>query len=285
VQRGWLRTGGGSFQSDRVGEPLLTDAQLRAHAATPGQERTYHCVPPGSGTRIGLDRDEDGFFDRDEIDAGSDPADPSSTPGGGTTTTTTTTTSSTTSTTSPPFQTFIPVPTKKLVLKDRSTPPANPERRKVAFKAETKDATSPFRIVPPLQGSPDDPRTVGAIVAVFNSVGPGGELVPVGLPAAGWRATGPNAYKYKGASTAGIITASIKPDQITFKGGKAGWNYTLNEPSQGRVAMVFILGSTVYCSDAPAKATGNPPSTASNDRVDKFVAQPNTPAPPFCVGP
>ena len=60
LQRGWLRTGGGSFQSDRGGEPTLTDAQLRAHATVAGQERTYHCVPPGSGVRVGIDRDEDG---------------------------------------------------------------------------------------------------------------------------------------------------------------------------------------------------------------------------------
>ena len=78
---------------------------------------------------------------------------------------------------------------------------------------------------------------------------------------------------------------TFKPDQIAFKGGKALWSYTLNEPSQGRVAAAFIVGTTFYCSDAPAKATGNPPSTASNDRVDKFVAQPNTPAPFFCVSP
>jgi len=37
-------------------------------------------VPPGSGIRIGIDRDLDGFYDRDELDAGSDPADPASRP-------------------------------------------------------------------------------------------------------------------------------------------------------------------------------------------------------------
>ena len=171
VQRGWLRTGGGSFQSDRGGEPTLTDAQLRAHATVAGQERTYHCVPPGSGVRVGIDRDEDGFLDRDEIDAGSDPADPSSTPSGGTTTTSTTTTSTTTSTTSPPFQVLRPIPTTKLTLKDRSTPPGNPKARKVNFKSDTRDPTHPFHIVPPFQGSPDDPRTGGGVtVVVYNSV-------------------------------------------------------------------------------------------------------------------
>ncbi len=35
-------------------------------AATPGQELTYTCVPPGSGIRIGVDRDEDGCLDFDD---------------------------------------------------------------------------------------------------------------------------------------------------------------------------------------------------------------------------
>jgi len=70
----------GNFQSDRVAEAPLLPAQLQSVAAVPGQELTYTCVPPGSGLRLGVDRDEDGFYDRDEIDAGSDPADASSTP-------------------------------------------------------------------------------------------------------------------------------------------------------------------------------------------------------------
>ena len=80
LQRGWYRTAAGTFRSDRVGETPVSDATLRAQAATSGQERTYTCVPPGSGIRVGVDRDEDGYFDRDEIDAGSDPANPSSVP-------------------------------------------------------------------------------------------------------------------------------------------------------------------------------------------------------------
>jgi YVTN family beta-propeller protein len=282
-ERGWLRLAGGTFRSDRGSEATLTDAQLRGQASTAGQERTYLCVPPGSGLRVGVDRDEDGFFDRDEIDAGSDPADPSSTPGG-TTSTSAATTTSTTTTTSPPSLVFIPIPTKTLTLKDQTAPPSNPSRRKVSFKSDTK-AEPVFHISPPFQGNPGDPRDVGGTIAVYNSVSIGGELVIVGLPASGWTAIGPNAYKYRGASTDAITQVTFKPDQITFKGGKASWNYTLNEPSQGRVAAALIVGSTFYCADAPAKASGNPPSTASNDRVDKFVAQPKTPAPPFCVSP
>ncbi len=88
LQRGAVRLASGQFRTDRASEALLSDTQVRA-LATAGQELTYTCVPPGNGTRIGVDRDEDGFFDRTELDAGSDPADPSSIPGGPTTTTTT----------------------------------------------------------------------------------------------------------------------------------------------------------------------------------------------------
>lgn len=40
-------------------------------------------MPPGSGGRIGVDRDEDTYLDGDERDAGSDPGDPASVPGAG----------------------------------------------------------------------------------------------------------------------------------------------------------------------------------------------------------
>ncbi len=111
-QRGWVCTGtnccsgtncsGATFQSDRAGE-TETATSLAAKASVAEQELTYTAVPPGSGTRIGIDRDMDGFFDRTELDMGTDPADPTSFPGATTTTTgnsTTTTTGSTTSTTS-----------------------------------------------------------------------------------------------------------------------------------------------------------------------------------------
>ncbi len=80
LQRGWYRTAVALFQSDRASEPPVSDIVLRAQATTPGQELTYTCVPPGSGIRVGVDRDEDGYFDRDELDAGTDPANPASTP-------------------------------------------------------------------------------------------------------------------------------------------------------------------------------------------------------------
>jgi YVTN family beta-propeller protein len=79
ISRGFrLNAGQGTFQSDRAAQ-VLTTAQLQALAA-PGSELTYTLVPPGSQTRIGIDRDEDGYFDRDELDVCSDPSDPTSTP-------------------------------------------------------------------------------------------------------------------------------------------------------------------------------------------------------------
>jgi len=64
--RGWLYLGSNQFDPDRAASPNISDASLRALAATPGQELTYTCVPPGSGTRIGIDRDLDGVLDGDD---------------------------------------------------------------------------------------------------------------------------------------------------------------------------------------------------------------------------
>ena len=41
---------------------------------------TWTVVPKGSEIRVGIDRDEDGAFDLDELLAGSNPADPTSVP-------------------------------------------------------------------------------------------------------------------------------------------------------------------------------------------------------------
>lgn len=82
--RGYYRLPGGDFQSDREDEAPLPEPALRALGLTPGQELTYTCTPPESGLRMGVDRDFDGVYDRDEIDAGTDPADETSRPYGDT---------------------------------------------------------------------------------------------------------------------------------------------------------------------------------------------------------
>jgi len=77
--RGWTYTGGGAWISDRMAEPAMTLAELLALAG-PGTEITFTGVLPGTETRLGVDRDGDGYYDRDELDWGSDPGDPDSTP-------------------------------------------------------------------------------------------------------------------------------------------------------------------------------------------------------------
>ena len=58
--RGWVRLVSGLFQDD-LGA-TLDDPSLRALALTEGP-LTYTCAPPGSGTRMGIDRDEDTVLD------------------------------------------------------------------------------------------------------------------------------------------------------------------------------------------------------------------------------
>src|SRR6185295_7410866 len=56
----------------RKGE-TLAPGELRQLASI-GNELTYTVMPPDSARRMAVDRDEDGYFDRDELDIGSDPA-------------------------------------------------------------------------------------------------------------------------------------------------------------------------------------------------------------------
>jgi DNA-binding beta-propeller fold protein YncE len=201
--RGWLRLPSGVFQSDRVAE-TMTEAQLRALAATPGQELTYTCVPPGNGLRVAIDRDEDGSFDRDELDAGSDPANPGSIPGGPTPTDTATPlptatptptpamthTATSTATNSPlPSATATPTPTigcsSGILIAgarfkvSRNASPAGDERLTLEGEARLSPAIDPlasgfaFR-VNDLNGNLIFARTV-----------PGGALAGPGLP--GWK--------------------------------------------------------------------------------------------------
>jgi YVTN family beta-propeller protein len=310
LSRGWRRLPAGTFRSDRAAEPLLTDAQLRAQAGTTGQERTYTCVPPGEGVRLGVDRDGDGFFDTDEVDAGSDPANPASIPGSPTTTTTTTVPGTTTTTTTLPGTTtttttaattttttlpiaFTNVRSTTFSLRDDSVVPIDLRRRKVSFKSATRLDPPPNRIVPPAPGSSGDPTLHGALLVVYNAAGLTTDLTvvsldPVGaLPGEGWSRLGSggsfNGWRYKGKNPSGPVSSVIvKADSITVRGGRANWGYTLNEVRQGRVALRLELGTSRWCAEIPARQSGNPPSTANNDHVDRFVGQLRAGAPAIC---
>ncbi len=79
LERGAYYQGNGLWQTDRAAETLETSA-LEAYANVTAPLRVT-AVVYGSQQRIGVDRDEDGAFDRDEIEAGSDPSDGSDVPG------------------------------------------------------------------------------------------------------------------------------------------------------------------------------------------------------------
>jgi len=241
-QRGVVRLASGQMRSDRASEPLVSEATLRTLAATPGQELTYTCVPPGNGQRIGVDRDEDGFFDQDELDAGSDPADPLSTPGGATTTTTSTSTTLTAPTTT---STTLPLPAgqailgKSFLLRDPK-PGVDPTKR--SFTLSAKEVGSPNSVL-------GDPVANGAFVFVLLSGNTPSQqqfTLPPGAPA--WRAI-KGGFKYRSQGV--IRSAQIKKTptgtftiKVTARGSMA-----LVPPSPtSHVQLFLVLGGTdFYC--------------------------------------
>jgi hypothetical protein len=74
-ERGYLYdVTSGLFLGNRRNDAPVSDASLRQSAAQKDGELTYTCTPPGSGVRIGIDRNEDGVLDGDEDDDGNDSA-------------------------------------------------------------------------------------------------------------------------------------------------------------------------------------------------------------------
>jgi YVTN family beta-propeller protein len=161
LARGWYRTSAGTFQSDRSSESPISDSALRAQASTAGQELTFTAVPPGSGIRIGVDRDEDGYYDRTELDAGSDPANAESIPGAATSTPTATRTFTPTATptstasvtptgtpTATPTATSPPTATATVTLTLTQTPTGTPTNTPTGTPTETETATPTETQVP-----------------------------------------------------------------------------------------------------------------------------------------
>ena len=70
-EKGYLYdVGSGLFLGNRRHDAPISDASLRQRAGQRDGELTYTCAPPGSGVRIGIDRDENGILDGDEDDDG-----------------------------------------------------------------------------------------------------------------------------------------------------------------------------------------------------------------------
>ena len=78
-KRSWVYLGADQWKPDKALEADLSTASLVALAGL-GSEVTVSGVPTGCGTRMGIDRDGDTYYDGDERDANSNPGDPNSTP-------------------------------------------------------------------------------------------------------------------------------------------------------------------------------------------------------------
>ncbi|MBY0278828.1 hypothetical protein K2Z84_26125 [Candidatus Binatia bacterium] len=258
--RGGLRLADGTFQLDREDEPTISDPDLRAAALLAGQEVTFTCVPRGSGTRIGLDRDEDGFYDRDELDAGTDPADPSS-------------------------HAIVPslIRTASLSLRDDPSPPVNPNVSRLSFRS-AKYGVAPSGVVIPAPGSAADPTSAGAngggaILTVYRTDG-GTDKVVLPLAASRWKKTGTASkpgFSYSDTGHAGgpITSVALRNGTLTIRGNGAGI-YQLDNAPQGGLALRLELGGTVQLCAAVA------PKDASNDTTSKFVGVRNSNAPAEC---
>ncbi|MBL7646553.1 MAG: YncE family protein [Candidatus Hydrogenedentes bacterium] len=81
IQRGARYQGNDSFERDAAGSTITTDALLAS--VDDGGTAIFTIVAAGTANRIALDRDQDSYYDYDEVLAGSDPADPESFGGGG----------------------------------------------------------------------------------------------------------------------------------------------------------------------------------------------------------
>jgi YVTN family beta-propeller protein len=193
VQRGWrMSSVSGAFLGDKATDPPLTDGQLRALATTPGQELTYTCAPPGSGIRMGIDRDLDGILDGDDGSISTT----TTTTTIVSSTTTTTIVSSTTTTTIPAGCASVPasgcrLPGKTIVLAKTGSSPA---KRKLVWKFLKGPATVATDFGAPTTTDDYELCLYGA----------GGTLLTgASAPAGGtcgnrdcWRDLGPRGYKY-----------------------------------------------------------------------------------------
>jgi len=149
--RAWASLSPGVYRSDRTQEATTLAVLLRQLGQAPGSLLTYTCVPRGSGTRIGIDRDGDAFLDCDENDAGTDPADPASFPMNGTPIPT-----ASYSPTASPTAEATPTPSASATASATTTPTPTPSA------SSTSTASVTPTITPTLSATPTSTPTVTA---------------------------------------------------------------------------------------------------------------------------
>ena len=166
------------------------------------------------------------------------------------------------------------VSTGLILLKDDSVAPIDLTHRYVKFKSRTKLDPAAHQVVPPALGSAGDPTIGGATFTVYDTAG-SGEAFSIDLPASGWHWNG-SLYTFVDPNGP-ILRVYVRPYKLYVRGGGAGWGYTLDEPSQGRIGVRLRFGAGIeWCADAPAL-----PPASTYDRQDKFWSA-KTSAPGTC---
>ncbi len=256
--RGAVRLASGAFATDRESEGTFTQAQLLDLVTGSTSEQTWTCAPPGSGERIGIDRDEDGFRDRDELDQGTDPASAASYPGAP-----------------------AGIRTSSFLLRDDNLPPFTETKRTLTFKSAPYQGVA-SGVTLPAPGSTGDPTAGGATLEVYLAAGGAADVVSLDLPAAHWSSagTGPTlSYRYTDPDHAdgpvGVI--KLSPGKLLIR-GKGADLPALSSAPLGEVGLRLTLGSAaILCATAP------PREPALNfDNTARWQAVPNTAAPSSC---
>jgi hypothetical protein len=175
----------------------------------------------------------------------------------------------------------VTVGTHSLIMKDSVVYPGS---RKFSFNVRSAEAPEAHRISVPPPDGPGDPRWFGGALVVYNGSGTG-EAFTIDLPAEQWRLYGStvNDWRYVYSAGSPVWKVYVKRYKVSVRGGKALWGYTLDEPSQGTLAVRLTLGSSVtWCSVAEPQTSGSPPSSAAYDLPNKFKARRLQSAPAAC---
>jgi hypothetical protein len=155
-----------------------------------------------------------------------------------------------------------------------------------SFKSSTRRDGSDHRIAVPAPGSAGDPTATGATggggtLTVYNP--DSGETFTAALPPAGWTINS-SGTRYTFSDPLGAIQmVAVSADTLEARGGREAFGYTLDRPGQGTIAVRVQLGAAApWCAETAARASGVPPTTARNDRVDRFTGERNAPPPDQC---
>lgn len=253
--RGGFRLLDGTYRFDRLHD-VRTSAEVRGLANVAGQELTFTCVPPGSGERIGVDRDLDGAYDTYERDRGTDPSDPTS------------------------FPTAVEIPVRSSKLRLRDPDPMSPSKRKLSFKSVPR-AGSDSGVRVPAVGGLSDPTLHGAVLKIFPPGGAPSDVVTLALSATRWELRGSAEkpqFRYSGSVFSGPVRKVVLKEGRLVVNGKGSGLPDLSGAPHGEMAVLLELGlEEVLCAVAPARAPAG-----VHDLPTRFLGEKDADAPAGC---